>query len=313
MQRDTVLRRPGTLRREQAGIFGVRGGRKALTVLAFLLPTVAGFVLFSFIPILRSFYLSFTAWDLLQPAQWAGVENYRQLVLGEEFWRVMWNTAEFIVLYIPLMLASSMAVASLLSHPFRGVLLYKVLFFLPVLTSWVAGSLIWRWVLNYKYGVVNTLLGYLGITGPAWLDDKFWAMPGVVLASVWKDVGFFALIFLGAFKGINPEYYEAASIDGASPWQRFRRITFPLISPTTFFVLTTSMINSFQVFTQVMVMTEAGPAGATQVIIERIYRYAFQFYKMGYAAALSWVLFAIVFVATYAQWRLQKRWVTYDA
>lgn len=294
-------------------MYAGRGKARVFTIAVFLLPTVVGFILFSFTPILRSFYLSFTSWDILQPAEWVGLENYRQLLQSEEFWRVMKNTGEFIVLYIPLMLASSLAVASLLNRKFRGLLLYKVLFFLPVLTSWVAGSLIWRWILNYKYGIVNVLLGYLGIKGPAWLDDRLWAMPGVVLASVWKDVGFFALIFLGALKGINTEYFEAASIDGATPWQRFRHITLPLVSPTTFFVLVTSLINSFQVFTQVMIMTEAGPAGATQVIIERIYRYAFQFYKMGYAAALSWVLFAIVFVATCIQWKLQKRWVTYDA
>lgn len=294
-------------------MYAGRGRAKALTITVFLLPTIVGFILFSLTPILRSFYISFTSWDILQPAEWVGLENYRQLLQSEEFWRVMKNTGEFIVLYIPLMLASSLAVASLLNRKFRGLLLYKVLFFLPVLTSWVAGSLIWRWILNYKYGIVNVLLGYLGIRGPAWLDDRLWAMPGVVLASVWKDVGFFALIFLGALKGINTEYFEAASIDGATPWQRFRHITLPLVSPTTFFVLVTSLINSFQVFTQVMIMTEAGPAGATQVIIERIYRYAFQFYKMGYAAALSWVLFAVIFVATYVQWKLQKRWVTYDA
>ncbi|MEW5867178.1 MAG: sugar ABC transporter permease, partial [Bacillota bacterium] len=238
-------------------MYAGRGRAKALTITVFLLPTIVGFILFSLTPILRSFYISFTSWDILQPAEWVGLENYRQLLQSEEFWRVMKNTGEFIVLYIPLMLASSLAVASLLNRKFRGLLLYKVLFFLPVLTSWVAGSLIWRWILNYKYGIVNVLLGYLGIRGPAWLDDRLWAMPGVVLASVWKDVGFFALIFLGALKGINTEYFEAASIDGATPWQRFRHITLPLVSPTTFFVLVTSLINSFQVFTQVMIMTEA--------------------------------------------------------
>lgn len=294
-------------------MYAGRGARKALTIAILLLPTVVGFVAFSCVPILRSLYLSFTSWDVLRAPDWVGIDNYRILLTSEEFYRVMGNTLEYIVLYVPLMLASSLAIASLLNRDFRGVLVYKVLFFLPVLTSWVAGSLVWRWILNYKYGIVNVLLSYVGIQGPAWLDDRHWAMPGIVLASVWKDVGFFALIFLGALKGINTDYYEAASIDGATPWQRFRSITLPLVSPTTFFVVVTSIINSFQVFTQVMVMTEAGPAGATQVIIERIYRYAFQFYKMGYASALSWVLFGMVFVVTYVQWRVQRRWVIYDA
>jgi len=289
-----------------------KGRQRQATIAAFLAPTVLGFLVFSFIPIIRSLYLSFTSWDILQPAEWVGLENYRILLGSEEFWRVMRNTAEYIVLYVPLMLIMSLGLASLLNREFRGVEVYKVLFFLPVLTSWVAGSLIWRWILNHKYGLVNILLGYIGIEGPPWLDHKLWAMPGIVLASVWKDVGFFALIFLGALKGINLEYYEAAEIDGASRWAKFRYITLPLVSPTTFFVTITSIINSFQVFAQVQIMTYGGPAGATQVIMERIYKYAFQFFKMGYASALSWVLFAIVLIITLVQWRLQKRWVFYD-
>ena len=289
-----------------------KGRKRQATIAAFLAPTVAGFLLFSLIPIVRSLYLSFTSWDILQPAEWVGPENYTVLLRSEEFWRVMRNTGEYIVLYVPLMLVSSLALAALLNRRFAGVGAYKVLFFLPVLTSWVAGSLIWRWILNHKYGLVNVLLGHIGIAGPAWLDDKYWAMPGIVLASVWKDAGFFALIFLGALKGINHEYYEAAEIDGASPWRKFRHITLPLVSPTTFFVAITSVINSFQVFPQVQIMTYGGPAGATQVIMERIYKYAFQFFKMGYASALSWVLFVIILIITVIQWRLQKRWVFYD-
>jgi multiple sugar transport system permease protein len=274
---------------------------------------VLGFVLFSLTPIFRSFYLGLTSWDVLQAPKWVGLQNYRELLASEEFWHVIKNSVEFTILYVPLIVASSLAVASLLNGKYRGVTAYKVLFFLPVLTSWVAGSLIWKWILNYRFGIVNIFLGYLGIHGPPWLTDKLWAMPGVVLASIWKDTGFFALIFLAALKGINTEYYEAAAIDGAKRWQRFSYITLPLVSPTTFFVLMTSIINSFQVFTQVMIMTDAGPAGATQVIIERIYRYAFQFYHMGYASALSWALFFFIFLASFAQWKLQKRWVNYDA
>jgi len=289
-----------------------RGRKRRATIAAFLAPTVVGFLLFSLIPIARSLYLSFTSWDILQPAEWVGLKNYKVLLGSEEFWRVMRNTGEYIVLYVPLMLVSSLALAALLNRRFAGVGVYKVLFFLPVLTSWVAGSLIWRWILNHKYGLVNILLGHIGVAGPAWLDDKYWAMPGIVLASVWKDAGFFALIFLGALKGINHEYYEAAQIDGASPWNKFRHITLPLVSPTTFFVTITSIINSFQVFAQVQIMTYGGPAGATQVIMERIYKYAFQFFKMGYASALSWVLFVIILIITAIQWRLQKGWVFYD-
>jgi multiple sugar transport system permease protein len=191
-----------------------------------------------------------------------------------------------------------------------------VLYYIPVLTSWVAGALIWRWFLSPEYGPLNALLGLIGVHGPGWLQDEHWAMPGIVLASIWKDMGFFGLIFLGGLQGINPSYYEAAQIDGAGGWTQFRRITLPLLSHVTFFVVVICVINSFQLFPQVMIMTtggDAGPHGATQVMVERIYKYAFRYYRMGYATAFSWLLFLIIFSFTWIQLRLQRKWVTYEA
>ena len=182
-----------------------RGRKRRATIAAFLAPTVVGFLLFSLIPIARSLYLSFTSWDILQPAEWVGLENYKVLLGSEEFWRVMRNTGEYIVLYVTLMLVSSLALAALLNRKFAGVDVYKVLFFLPVLTSWVAGSLIWRWILNHKYGLVNILLGHIGVAGPAWLDDKYWAMPELSCERM-EGCRVLRPDIPGRLKGINHEY-----------------------------------------------------------------------------------------------------------
>ncbi len=294
--------------------------RGRLAVILFLLPCLTGLVLFSVIPVLYAFLLSFTDWDGLKPVDlpggvpsFVGLDNYISILSGEEFWRVLRNTAVYVVLYIPVILIASMSAALLLNRPYRGVGLYRVLFYIPVLTSWVAGSLIFKSLLSPEYGGVNELLGWIGVEGPGWLYDPVWAMPGIVLASIWKDMGFFALIFLGGLQSIDPVYYEAAKIDGANVWQRMKHITLPLLSPVTFFVIVICLIFSFQLFPQVMIMTDGGPHGATQVMVERIYRYSFNYFKMGYASAFSFILFAIIFLFTWLQLKLQKKWVHYDA
>ena len=286
----------------------------------FLLPCLTGLILFSIIPVLYAFWISFTDWDGLRPIDprtgvpaFVGLDNYASILSSEEFWRVLRNTLFFIAMYIPLILAASITAAMLLNRPYRGVAVYRMLFYIPVLTSWVAGALIFKSILSPEYGGVNDILRLFGIPGPGWLYDTKWAMPGIVLTSIWKDMGFFALIFLGGLQGIDTDYYEAAKIDGAGIWQRFWHITLPLLSPITFFVIVIGLIFSFQLFPQVMIMTDGGPIGATQVMVERIYRYAFSYYKMGYASAFSFVLFAIIFVFTYLQLKLQKKWVHYDA
>jgi multiple sugar transport system permease protein len=177
----------------------------------------------------------------------------------------------------------------------------------------VAGALIWKWVLSPEYGVINNILGIFGIVGPGWLQSPGWAMPGIVLASIWKDMGFFGLMLFAGLRGINKEYYEAAEIDGAGKGKQLFHITLPLLSPVFFFVITISMINAFQVFPQVMIMTpDGGPGGSTMVMVERVYRYAFRYYEMGYASAMSWILFIIILALTLIQTRLQDKWVVYD-
>ncbi len=219
------------------------------------------------------------------------------------------------------MLALSMTAALIINAPNRGgANVYRVVYYLPVLTSWVAGSLIWKWLLSPVYGPINNALAIIGIEGPLWLQSEVWAIPSIVLASIWKDMGgFYAMILLGGLKSINVEYYEAARIDGASKAQVFARITLPLLSSVLFYVSMLSMINAFQLFPpQVMVMTKEGNAGpnggATMVMVERIYKYAFRYGKMGgYAAAYSWILFVIIMAFTYIQKRGgERRWVNYD-
>jgi len=283
-----------------------------LTIIFFLLPSLFGLIFFSIIPMISSSLISLTDWDVISGTpKFLGFNNYINILQGEEFWRTLKNTLYFIVLYIPLMLLVSLFVANLLNSKYKGIAMYRVIYYIPVITSWVAGALIWKWVLSPQYGVVNAILSYIGINGPGWLYDEIWAMPGIVLASIWKDVGFFGLIFLAGLQGIDPTYYEAAEIDGANGWQKFRKITLPLLSPTIFFVIIVSIINSFQLFPQVMIMTMGGPHGATQVMVERIYRYAFKYYKMGYASAFSWLLFLIIFIVTAFQLKIQKSWVHY--
>lgn len=293
--------------------------------LPFLLPSLIGFFVFSLIPIAATLLISLTSWDGLSrltlasdfqgfmKQYYVGFQNYASIFTGDEFWQVIRNTLKFVVLYIPLMLVVSLGVAAILNSKVRGVGFFRVVYYIPVITSWVAGSLIWRWVLNPQYGILNAMLSTVGIQGPQWLQSPQWAMPAIVLASVWKDMGYFGLMLLAGLQGINRDYYEAAAIDGAGRVKRFFKITLPLLTPTIFFVLIISMINSFQIFPQVVIMTpDGGPGGSTMVMVERIYKYGFTYYKMGVASALSWILFLIIMVLTFVQMKLQHRWVNYD-
>lgn len=290
---------------------GDKGIKKFLVICLFLLPNFAGFIFFIGIPIFASFGLSFTEWDLISDPSWIGLENYKALLQDEEFKSALVHTLYFIVGYLPLVMVGALAIALILNKKIKGRVFFRAAYFVPVITSWVAVSLIWKWLFNPTYGLINYGLSLIGVAGPAWLQDPTWAMPAIILTSVWKDLGFVMVIYLAGLQGISPTFYEAADMDGASPTQKFRHITLPLLSSTTFFVLIISLINSFQVFDQVMIMTGGGPAGSTSVLVERIYKHAFEYYEMGYASAVSWVLFFIIFIVTVVQMKFQKRWVDY--
>jgi len=296
-------------------------GGGLITASPFLLPSLIGLAIFYLAPMLISVLISLTDWNGLDrlfakgflTEHFVGLDNYRNILTGGEFWQVLKNTLTYIVLYIPLMLVTSIAVAALLSKDRPGVGFFRVLYYIPVLTSWVAASLIWKTILAPKYGAMNNILALFGINGPGWLLDEKWAMPAIVLVSVWKDMGFFGLILLSGIIGINKTYYEAAEIDGAGAATRFFKITLPLLTPAIFYVLVVSLINSFQLFPQIMIMTNGGPNGATEVMVERIYKYGFRYFEMGYASAFSWILFVIIMACTAVQLRGQKRWVNYDS
>lgn len=291
---------------------GERGFRKFLWVSFFLLPSFAGVLLFSIYPILDSLRLTLFEWDLLSPARYIALDNFRKMASDANFHAAILHTFAYLAGYIPTVLALGLGLALILNTRLRGRVFFRAAYFLPVVSPWVAVALLWRWIFNSNFGLMNYFLQFIGIQGPAWLSDPVWAMPAVVITSVWKDIGFVMVLFLAGLQNISEEYYEAASLDGANAWQRFRHISLPLLSPTTFFITTILLINSFQVFDQVWVMTGGGPAGATSVIVQQIVRNAFDFSRMGYAATLSWFLFAIIFAVTLLQMKIQNRWVTYD-
>lgn len=285
-----------------------RGWQRFAILALFLGPSLLGTFIFVIGPIVASLGLSFTNWDLLTPPIFAGIDNFRKLFTDKEFWSALRHTLSFLVGYIPLVMVFGLLIAVAINSqiPFRNA--FRAIYFLPVVASWVAVALVWKWLFNPFYGLINNALSLIGITGPSWLFDPNWAMPAVILTSVWKDVGFVMTILLAGLQGIPREYYEASSIDGASGRQNLFFITLPLLTPTLFFALTISLINAFQVFDQVYVMTEGGPAGATTVLVERIVKYAFSFNQMGYASAMSWLLFVLIFLVTIIFSRVQKRW-----
>lgn len=293
---------------------------KIMQALPFMLPSFIGMLIFSLFPVLIAIFLSFTDWNGLErlgirtfAEHFVGLQNYRAILGGKEFWTVLLHTVYYIILYIPLVFIASMGIALLLAKKKRGTMVFRVLYYIPVLTSWVAASLIWKWVLSPKYGILNQILALFGLNGPGWLTSEVWAMPSIVLASVWKDMGFFGLFLLSGLQAIDPTYYEAAKMDGANKVVTFFKITIPLVTPSIFFCLVMSLINAFQLFPQVQIMTEGGPNGATRVMVERIYTYGFSYFKMGYASAYSWLLFVIIFILTSIQMKLQNGWVHYES
>lgn len=290
---------------------GNRGLKKFFVISLFLLPNFIGFLFFIEIPIVSSFFLSFTQWDLISKPKWVGLQNYTNLLKDPEFWAALKHTIYFIIGYLPTVMVLALGIALILNKKIKGRLFFRAAYFIPVISSWVAVSLIWKWLFNPSYGLINYALSIFGFEGLAWLHDPAWAMPAIIITSIWKDLGFVMVIYLAGLQGISSTYYEAAEIDGASSLQKFWYITLPLLNPTTFFVLIISLINSFQVFDQVMIMTGGGPAGATSVLVERIYNHAFRYFEMGYASAISWVLFLLIFIVTALQMKYQKRWVDY--
>lgn len=277
---------------------GHRKWNRRIAAFLFLLPALVGLLAFQLLPMVSSVVISFTDWDLL--TKWTqmhfiGWDNYGEVFKDEKSYTSIKNVFLFLIGYMPLITILGTFLAVLLHRSIPGIKFYRAAVFIPVITSWVAVSIVWRWLLNGQSGLINYLLSQVGIDGPIWLQDDHWALIAIIAVTIWKDIGFVSIILLAGLQDISEDYYEAAELDGASAWSKLWRITVPMLSPTLFFIVTISLINSFQLFDQVLIMTNGGPAGATSTIVEQVYKNAFQFNKMGFAAAQSWVLFLIIF------------------
>jgi len=278
-------------------------------VLFFLAPSALPLIAFTVVPMVSSAWISLHEWNLISPKRWVGLDNYRSLLSDPGTREVFGHTLLYLLGYLPLVYVGGLGLALLLDRSFRGRSLFRAAYFLPVVTSWVVVALVWQWLLNPGDGLVNQLLGAAGLPQPGWWTDPTWALPSVVLASAWKDLGFVMVILLAGLQAIPRDLHEAMRMDGASRFQHFRHLTLPLLSPATFFVLVISLINGFQVFDQVYVMTGGGPAGSSQVVVGQIYDLTFRYGRAGEASALSWLLFAVILAITAVQIRGQRRWV----
>jgi len=292
--------------------------QEVLAAFLFLLPNIIGFIVFTAGPVLVSFGISLVSWNLLTPPEWLGLDNYIALISDADFWKSVWATLFYTLGSVPLGIVFSLLLAVALNQKIRGIGIYRTVYFIPVVSSMVAVALMWRWMYNPTAGILNYILSeifdffHLPITPPDWLQSTKWAMPAIIIMSIWKGLGYNMVIFLAGLQGIPSHLYEAAEIDGAGSISKFFNITLPLLTPTTFFVLIMALIGSFQIFDQAYIMTSGGPARATVTTVYYIYQNGFQWYKMGYASAVAWVLFAAIMVLTMIQWRFQGRWVFYE-
>jgi multiple sugar transport system permease protein len=275
-------------------------------------PVILAFLAFNLYPMALGLYLSFTRWDILTPPVLVGLKNYATLLGDGLFWQALRQTLYYAVVSVAATTVLSLGLALALNQRLRTIGLYRTFFFLPAVTAIIAIAMVWRWLYNSEYGLLNGLLALVGIHPVNWLGDAALAMPAVILMSVWRSAGFNTVLFLAGLQGVPQEYYEAAAIDGAGHWQRLRHITLPLVSPTTFFVVVNGLIGSWQVFDQVYILTRGGPELSTTTVVYLIYSNGFEWYKTGYASAMAYALFVIILLFTYVQFRLQRRWVFYQ-
>ncbi len=323
----------------------VRHRRLRENLEAWLYLAPAGLVLFGFwfLPVVFSVFVSFTDWvGAAQFAEvaWAGVSNYARAMKDEQFIQVLYNTVNYVVYSVPLTMVAALGVAMLLHSQVKARGIFRTIFFLPYVTTWVAISVVFKYIFNEQFGLINYLLDVAGLPGYGWLNEprgivqmmleglglRFdeplhpllagpsLAMFSVILTSVWRDLGYFMIIFLAGLQNIDRSYYEAADLDGAGAWQKFRHVTWPLLSPTTFFILIVSMIAAFKVFTPMFIMTPNGtPGGTTETLVSYLYKTGFTgFRELGYASAIAYILFVIILVLTFAQNRLFGKKVHYN-
>lgn len=297
---------------------------KSWIALVFLGPNLLGFLAFTLLPIVASLVLAFYSWDLFSPPKFVGLQNFIDLIgwrIGESgsleavnprFWYYIYNTL-FLMIGLPFAIFGSLFLACLLNRRLVGRNLFRLLYFIPSIVGGVGVYLLWKWIFQPDYGLINSVLWYLGLDGPRWLESTFWVKPALMLMNFWGSVGGMnVVLYLAALQNINPELYEAAEVDGASPWLQFWKITWPMVSPTTFFILIMGIISGFQGgFDAAYVMTRGGPAGASTTLSYYIYETGFQFFYMGRASAASWLLFLMVMAFTWLNWKTGANRVHY--
>ena len=286
--------------------------REALWGYLMIAPMIIGLGVFFYLALGASFVISLTEWDVLTAPVWVGFNNYLELFTTPTFRRALLNTTYYTLLSVPVGVAVSLVLAVALDTNLRFRNVYRLVFFLPVLTMPVAIGVVWNWIYNPDFGLLNQVLGIFGAPRIKWLTDPSFAMPSLVLLSVWQGSGYGMIIFLAGLQNIPKEFYEAAHIDGATGLSRFRYVTLPLLSPTLFFVAVTSLISAFQVFDVVYAMTAGRASDTLRTVVYLIYEEGFRYFRMGQATATAWVLFAIILAVTAVQLRLQRRWVHYE-
>ena len=286
--------------------------RQAMAGYLFALPALVGLLIFTIGPILTTLVYSFTRYEIITPATWEGVDNYRRLFTTDRYFLIaLWNTLYFTLLSVPVSISMSLGLALLLNRPMRGRALYRALFYLPTVVPLVAGSLLWAWLFNGEYGLINIVLGYVGLPQLPWLTSEHLSKPALVIMGLW-NAGGGMIIFLAALQGVPKALQEAARLDGAGRWASFRHVTLPMISPAMFFMTVMGLIASLQVFAQAYLMTSGGPVNSTLFYVLHLYREAFEKLNMGSASAMAWVLFIVILTITGVQFVVGKRWVYYE-
>lgn len=276
-------------------------------------PWLLGLLIFFAIPMVASLWISLNQWDMLTPAKFVGLKNYNNAINHDPlFWQSLKVTALYSVFSVPLGLIASLLLSLLLNQAVRGMRLFRTIFYLPAVVSGVSVMVLWMWIFNPQIGLLNTILGYFGIAGPGWIFDPKWALPSMVIMSLWSTVGGSVIIWLAGLKGIPPSLYEAAELDGAGGWQKFKNVTIPMLTPTIFFNLVMGIIGAMQTFGEAYVMTKGGPMNSTLFFNFYLFDHAFQNFRMGYASALAWVLFLLILALTAFVVKSSAAWVYYE-
>lgn len=278
-----------------------------------IMPALLGTIIFILIPVIGSFFISLTEWDLISPPKFVGINNYVKLFEDPVFYQVISITTVYAIAVVILGIILPIILAIALNQKIKGLVLFRTAYFIPVITPMIVAGIVWSWIFDPNNGIINFLLKIVGFSHqPNWLFDSKWALIAIIIVSVWKNLGYNMLIFLAGLQGIPDTLYEAAELDGATGIKKHWHVTIPMLTPSIFFVCVMSTISAFQVFDLIYLMTSGGPENSTMVIVYWLFKNAFEFFKVGYASSIAYVLFIIILILTLIQWKLRKKWVMYE-